>query len=187
MSEPVLNRTGMDAALRAVWPGLRSYVVALLGGRGEHADDVMQETALHLWNNRERLDAPENFTRWAFRVAYFKAKSKRRDLARANATLFGEELFERIADAGEPLFSAECEARLNALRHCVAEAPPAERELLVGHYGEGRPLIALARALGLSPDAMHQRACRLRRALRSCMKRRFDAGDARETIPFPLS
>ena len=187
MTAPAFDRTEMDVALRAAWPGLRSYVVALLGGRGEHADDVLQEAALYLWNNRERLDAPENFSRWAYRVAYFKAKSKRRDLARANATVFGEEFFERIADAGEPLFSAESEARLNALRRCVAEAPAEERALLVGHYGEGRPLTALAQKFGLSADAIHQRACRLRRALRACMKRRVVSAEPHDTIPFPLS
>lgn len=187
MTRAVLDRTEMDAALRATWPGLRSYVVALLGGRGEHADDVMQETALYLWNHRERLDAPENFPRWAFRVAYFHAKSKRRDLARAHAAVFGEEFFERLAEAAEPLFSAESEARLRALRHCVAEVPEAERTLLVSHYGEGRPLTVLAKSLGLSADAMHQRASRLRRALRTCMKRRIAEPETNEPTPFPLS
>lgn len=172
----------LDEALRAVWPGLKAYVVSLLGGRREHADDVLQETALFIWNNREKIAGMENFEGWAFRIAYFKAQSKRRDLARDRHTVFSEALFEKLAEEAETTFRADAESRLNALGACVGKVSADDRSILVWCYVENRSLTELARRLGRSADAVHQKISRIRRALRVCLEKRL-AGSGDDPLP----
>lgn len=159
----------LDEALRSVWPGLRAYVLSLLAGRREQVDDVLQETALFIWNNREKLAEIRSFNAWAFRIAYFKAQARRRDLARDRSTVFSEELFEKLAEEAETRFSRG--DRLAALGECVKKMPDDARALLVWRYVDNRPLTELARNMGRSADSIHQRICRLRRALRACMEK----------------
>ena len=159
----------LDTALRTVWPGLRAYVTSLLLGRRDEVDDVMQEAALFIWNNREKLAEVENFNAWAFRIAYFKAQAKRRDLARDRHTMFSEQLFEKLAEEAELRFGEDSEKRLSTLADCVAKAPADDRSLLIWRYVDNRPLTELATKLGKSSDSVHQRICRRRKALRACM------------------
>ena len=168
----------LDEALRTVWPGLKAYVVSLLGAHREHVDDVLQEAALFIWNNREKLAEVENFNGWAFRIAYFKAQSKRRDLARDRHTAFSEALFEKLAEEAEERFGTHAQERLNALGECVKKLPGDERALLVWRYVDNRPLTELAHTLGRSADSLHQRVSRLRRALRACMDKNPGLADA---------
>lgn len=166
----------LDEALRAVWPGLRAYVLSLLAGRRDQVDDVLQEAALFIWNNREKLAEIENFNAWAFRIAYFKAQSKRRDLARDRHTVFSEELFEQLAEAGESRFGDASERRLKTLAECVQKASADDRALLVWRYVENRALTELAALTGRSADSVHQRVCRLRKSLRLCMDKHAEPG-----------
>jgi DNA-directed RNA polymerase specialized sigma24 family protein len=55
---------------------LYRYVCALLP-RPQDARDVVQETALALWENFERYDAARPFLPWALRFALNKARRSR--------------------------------------------------------------------------------------------------------------
>ena len=176
-----IDESRLDEALRALRPGLKGYVVALLGGHRAHAEDVLQEVALHVWNNREKLPEIERFDRWVARIAYFKAQSRRRDLARDRHTTFSDALFERIADESAPAIR-DGGARRDALRECLARLAPEDRTTLSRHYAENLPFPEIARLLGLNVAAVHQRFTRLRRNLRACLERRL-AGGAPDPTP----
>jgi DNA-directed RNA polymerase specialized sigma24 family protein len=84
-----------------------------------------------------------------------------------------------ISDPSQELLSA----RLDCLEGCVAQLPQENREIIIRYYSlEKSEKIAdrrdLARALGLSPEALRMRAVRIRRILETCvddcMKRRGD-------------
>ncbi len=143
------------------------------------ADDVLQETALFIWNNREKLAEVDDFRPWAFRIAYFKAQSKRRDLSRDRHTVFSEAIFERLAAEAEASFSGDNESLLNALGECVRVVSDDDRALLVWRYSDNKSLVDLARLLGRSADSLHQKISRLRRGLRACMEKRLAADTAR--------
>lgn len=170
---PVTEAT-LDVALRAVWPGLNAYVVSMLGAHRHLADDVMQETALFVWEHRSELPTVRNFDAWVFRTAYFKTLSLRRDLARRKEALIGDELFEKIAGAATES-AGETEARLDALRSCVASVPADDRRLLDWRYRENRTLTEIAPLLKQTANALHQRICRVRRSLRNCVEAKLAA------------
>lgn len=170
----------LDAALREVWPALRAYVSVMLGAHRHRVDDVLQDTAVWVWEHRYDLPKVNNFTGWIFRAAYFKTLSCRRDLARERALVVDDSVFERIAEAAAEV-SADTGARLQALGECLAALEPEDRELLQSRYRDRRPLVAVAAAMRQSLNAVHQRLWRLRRTLRRCVAYRLmprDAGDA---------
>lgn len=174
---PVTEAT-LDKALRAVWPGLRAYVVSMLGPHRHLAEDVMQETALFVWEKRAELPGVRNFDAWVFRSAYFKTLSLRRDLVRRKETLIGDELFEKIAAAAGEETGFATEARLTALVSCIEAVPAPDRELLDWRYRDNRTLVEIAPMLKQAVNTLHQRVSRLRRALRNCVEHKLAAGHA---------
>lgn len=68
------------------------------------------------------------------------------------------------------------EAMLGCLDKCVAELDAANREIILGYYiGQERAKIdnrrAIASSLGISPNALTIRACRIRDRLEGCVRR----------------
>lgn len=170
-SRPVTEGT-LDAALREVWPGLGAYVSSLLGAHRHMADDVLQETALWVWEKRAELPGVRNFNAWVFRAAYFKTLALRRDLLRSKELVLGDEIFERLAIAAEePSFVTD--ARLDALASCIEATRESDRRLIEWRYRDKRPLTELAALLNQTKDTLHQRVCRLRRALRHCVEHKL--------------
>lgn len=172
-----VNEANLDTALQAVWPGLRAYVVSMLGAHRHLADDVLQETALFVWEKRSELPEVRNFNGWVFKAAYFKTQSCRRDLARKKETVMSNEIFELIAEAaGES--EAATEERMTALRACISSVSDTEQRLLERRYSEKQPVAVIAAALKISENLMSQRLSRLRRFLRNCVEQRLASGEA---------
>lgn len=166
---PVTEDTLPDA-LRAAWPGLRAYVFALLGPHRDLADDVLQEASLHVWEHRAELPGVINFNAWLFTIARFKVMGTRRDLARRRETLLGDDALALIDRAAERLLAEGHEARISALEGCLENLGRDDRALLVWRYRDKRPLTELAATMNRPADTLHQRVCRLRRALRLCVE-----------------
>jgi DNA-directed RNA polymerase specialized sigma24 family protein len=66
----------------------------------------------------------------------------------------------------------EVSEALRLLYLCLDELPPSSRDLIERYYRDPRP--TLARALGLSLNALRNRAMRVREALADCVSRRRD-------------
>lgn len=67
------------------------------------------------------------------------------------------------------------DARVPLLRHCLSELGPRDRELVLAYYGEGQGKgnrAQLAERLGVSLNAVHIKACRLRGQVRRCVEAR---------------
>src|SRR6478736_9185599 len=93
-----------DALLVAVQPRLRAYVASLLGG-WTAVDDIVQDVSMVLIQKRETFEPNSNFPAWAFRVAYFKATTWRRDMQREGRVMFSETFFQTAAAIAEDHFA----------------------------------------------------------------------------------
>lgn len=156
------------AGIRAALCG---YVASILPVR-EAVEDVVQETLQFLWASRESFEPGSNFKAWAFKVAYFKALSHRRDLQRSKVVMFSEDLIHRIAGASESR-ADEADRRLEALRDCVAGLRPQDRQLLHSKYMDQRSLTDQAHAAGMPPNRLQKALSRIRLALRHCIAQRL--------------
>ncbi len=148
-------------------PKLFAFIRSLVLSRAD-ADDVLQETALVLWEKFEQFEQGTHFDRWAYRVArlqvmYFRQKKARDRLQ------FSDALIEQLAED----MSAEndrIEARHDALTHCLAKLPDEDRQLVAQRYSGRTTNRDVASASGRSESAISRALNRIYIALLVCIE-----------------
>lgn len=168
---------GFDAMLLDAQPRLRGYLASILGGWVD-VDDLLQETNLVLVKKQEDFKSGTNFIAWAFRVAYFKATTWRRDRSREGRVILSDHGFQELALVAEEYFST-LPPRMGALRQCLAELPAGDQELVRRNYFDKEPLTAIASGWRVASNTLHKRMSRIRLVLRACLERR----ERRESSP----
>lgn len=163
----------LDSQLEELRPALMSYVLSLVPDRNA-CDDIVQETFLFLWNRREEFEPGTNFKAWAFKAAWFKVLTHRRELQRRKTVSFSEDVLDRISKAAEHL-AEDLDQRLAALHHCVSELPPENRHLLRLKYLDRLSLTDHAKNLGVKPNQIQKTLSRIRIALRHCVETRLSS------------
>lgn len=163
--------TAIEARIAELRPALKGYVLSLLP-QSDVCDDVVQETCLFLWEKRDEFPEIRDFKAWAFKTAWFKALSARRDLQRRKYVTLSEDVLQRIAGAAEEQ-AAGTDHRIEDLRQCLASLPEKDLELLRLKYSRGLSLAVHARQLGWQPNRLQKAISRLRLVLRHCIETRI--------------
>ena len=161
----------LGAQIEGLRPALKGYVLSLLPDR-DACEDVVQETCLFLWDRRGDFEAGSNFRAWAFKAAWFKVLTHRREMQRQKLVSFSEDVLERISRASQE-FSENVDHRLAALNHCVASLPVESQRLLQLRYLDKLSLTAHAKNLGVKPNQIQKSLSRIRIALRQCIENRL--------------
>lgn len=157
------------ALMEANQQSLLAYIISILGSSTD-ADDALQETNIFLWENQHDYQPGTNFKAWAFRIAYFKAMSCRRNRARTRTVEFSESMLQRIAIHATNHLDQQKASRLDALQRCLAKLSGHERELISHKYEQKRSLVSYANTVGKSANALHKSISRIRLALRNCVE-----------------
>lgn len=146
------------------------YVAALVPSVTD-AEDIVQQTALALWEKFEAYDPEQPFTPWACRFALNKARQwiERRQRWQ---TLLSHGLAEELAQRRQEL-QPEFERRLKHLEACVAKLPPAHRSLVEGYYYDRSDIECLAERSGKSEAATYKMLQRIRQVLQHCVESRI--------------
>src|SRR5436190_10709167 len=107
------------------------YVATLVPNVAD-AEDIVQQTAVALWEKFEAYDPGQPFTPWACRFALNKARQwvERRQRWQA---LLERGLAEELAQRREEL-RPELEYRLKHLEGCLGKLPGEQRLLVEGYY-----------------------------------------------------
>lgn len=146
------------------------YIVSLCHDHAL-AKDILQETNLTLWRKAEDFEEGTSFNAWACRIAYFHLLNHRRKRSREQL-VFDEDVFDYLAERQETRAAAS-DHRLEALRHCVAKLPPAQRDLLDRRYRPGASVQAIAQEQGKTEGAVSQALFRIRTALQRCIEKQM--------------
>jgi RNA polymerase sigma-70 factor (ECF subfamily) len=106
------------------------YVAALVPNVVD-AEDIVQQTAMALWEKFDAYDPSQPFTRWACRFALNKARQwmERRQCWQ---TLLDHGLAEELAQRRQEL-QPEFELRLKHLEGCLGKLPEKQRSLDEGY------------------------------------------------------
>lgn len=163
----------LGARIEELRPALSGYVLSLLPDRNA-CEDVVQETCLFLWERRADFEPGSNFKAWAFKTAWFKVLTHRREMQRRKQISFSEDVLERISRAAEQ-FADEADHRLSALRACVTELPAESQQLVRLKYLDRFSLAAHARKLGVKPNQIQKSLSRIRISLRHCIESRLSS------------
>lgn len=156
---------------------LYAYILTLVPD-ADSASDILQQTNVVLWRDSDRFSEGTNFLSWAFRVAYFQVLDYREKRQR-DRLRFNKDLFEDLAAESERS-SDSSDLRLEALRKCLADLPPKQRDLVQSRYGEGQSVADIAKVRGQTAGSLATFLHRIRRALLDCVERRVAAAEARK-------
>jgi RNA polymerase sigma-70 factor (ECF subfamily) len=143
------------------------YVAALVPNLAD-AEDIVQQTALALWEKFDAYDPARPFTPWACRFALNKTRQWLERRQRWQA-LLEHGLAEELAQRREEL-QPQFEARLKYLESCLGALPEAQRALVQGYYYERASIDALAGRFRRTEAATYKMLQRIRYDLRLCLE-----------------
>jgi RNA polymerase sigma-70 factor (ECF subfamily) len=142
--------------------------VAVLVPNVTEAEDIVQQTAMALWEKFDAYDPRQPFTPWACRFALNKARQWIERRQRWQALLdrgLAEELMQRRQE-----LLPEFETRLKHLEGCLGNLPQEQRSLVQGYYYERTNIETLAHRSGRSEAATYKMLQRIRHALQVCVE-----------------
>jgi RNA polymerase sigma-70 factor (ECF subfamily) len=145
------------------------YVAALVPNVTD-AEDIVQQTALALWEKFNAYDSTQPFTPWACRFALNKTRQwiERRQRWQA---LLDNGLAEELAQRRQEL-QPEFERRLRHLDDCLGKLPPGQRLLVEAYYYERSDIESVAGRSGRTVAATYKMLQRIRQALQLCVETR---------------
>lgn len=143
------------------------YVAALVPNVAD-AEDIVQQTALALWEKFDAYDPDQPFTPWACRFALNKARQWIERRQRWKDLLEGG-LAEELAQRRETLLP-ELETRLRHLEGCLGKLPGDQRSIVEAYYYHRTGIESVAQSCGRSVEATYKALQRIRSALQCCME-----------------
>src|SRR5688500_8025524 len=143
------------------------YVAALIPNIAD-AEDIVQQTAIALWEKFDAYDPAQPFTPWACRFALNKARQWIERRQRWQALLEGG-LAEELAQRREEL-RPELEYRLKHLEGCLGKLPKVQRALVDGYYYHRTSIEQLSESSGRTAAATYKALQRIRIALQICIE-----------------
>jgi RNA polymerase sigma-70 factor (ECF subfamily) len=142
--------------------------VATLVPNVTDAEDIVQQTAMALWQKFDAYDPAQPFTPWACRFALNKARQWIQRRQRWQA-LLEHGLAEELAQRRQEL-QPEFERQLRHLDHCLGRLPPAQRSLVKAYYYDRTDVDSLAERSGRTVGATYKTLQRIRHSLQICME-----------------
>ncbi|WP_206352453.1 sigma-70 family RNA polymerase sigma factor [Tautonia rosea] len=139
-------------------------------------EDVFQKTSIVLWKKLPEFDRSGSFFHWACGIAFNEVRNFL-TVQRRSRLHFDLELIQLLAEeaAAEDELS---EARIAALRRCMAGLSERQREILRRCYMGSETITDVATRLGKERTALYKQLARLRSRLLECIRIRL----AREGI-----
>lgn len=134
------------------------------------ARDIVQETAVVLWEHFSEYDSTRPFLNWACGFARIEV---RRFLRRAHRRSMLSEEAAAALMASEQNDAVLHEERERYLEDCRARLPSAQRNMLDGYYQGRERVEALAQRHGRSVEAIYKTLQRIRHALLECIERKL--------------
>ena len=142
--------------------------VAVLVPNLTDAEDIVQQTAIALWEKFDAYDPSRPFTPWACRFALNKARQWIERRQRWQALLEGG-LAEELSQRREAL-RPELELRLRHLEGCIGKLPSEQRSMLESYYYQRTRIEKLAESSGRTVEATYKALQRIRNALQVCVE-----------------
>lgn len=156
---------------------IRSFIYSIHPEAGD-LDDLMQDTAISLWEKFETYDRTREFLPWAMRLAYFEVLRLRKKRSR-DRLVFSDELVEALA--GEATDAPSADGVRQALDACLCLLDARARDVIDARYARGTSITDLAASRKESVHRLYRLLEKVRGILIACVRQRLAA----EGHPFP--
>ena len=143
------------------------YVVALVPNLGD-AQEIVQQTAVLLWEKFDQYDAKRPFAPWACRFA-LNVTRQWIDRRKSWKALLEGGLAEELALRREQL-RPEFDERLVHLDQCLQKLPEYQRSMLECYYFRQQDIDVVAGQVRRSVEATYKALQRIRKQLRDCIE-----------------
>lgn len=150
-------------------PEILRAVMVFVPSRAD-ARDIVQETAVTLWQQFDQYDAARPFANWAIGYARIQVRRWFRSVQRESQ--LSEKAVEALLIADDER-ADDKEKRDAALRACLEAMPVNSREIIEGYYFAERSVESLATAHGRTVEAIYKTLQRLRAGLLDCMDQKL--------------
>jgi RNA polymerase sigma-70 factor (ECF subfamily) len=150
---------------------IRNFIYSIHPDAGD-LDDIMQDTAISLWEKFETFDSGREFLPWAMRLAYFEVLRFRKKRSR-DRLVFSDELVEVLA--GEAPQHDQADPVRVALDSCLCRLDARSRAVIEARYGQGTSITELAAARNESVHRLYRILEKVRGTLVSCVRRKLAA------------
>jgi len=147
---------------------LARYIFSLVPNPVD-TEDILQKTAIAIWEQFAEYDQTRDFLPWAKRFAYFEVLNYRKSRAR-DRLIFNEEAIAFLAEARVE-HQTVLEQRRIALKKCLRKLGEADRELLEQRYGRGSSIADLAESRNRTVKSLYRRLDRVRELIADCIER----------------
>ena len=145
---------------------IRHYIKRLVY-QSDDAEDIMQATALILWEKFETYKPEYPFTPWAFKIAYNEIRNYYRRNEKKNA-FFEETTLEQLAQIAESK-STHLDEILLHLKDCLHKLKDSDRRLVEYRYCDDGRINDLAKEQKTTPNALSKSLQKIRRQLFLCI------------------
>ena len=171
--DPASNDQNSDfvALLTEHQAALRLYVASLLPGESRAAD-VAQQANATIWKKREDFELGTNFKAWIFSIARYEVLNFRKRQAQDSRLVFSEELEEIMAEE-LPTLANDMDDRQAALKGCLEDLKPADRDLILNRYFKGTALKDYADQIDRSVGGLKVTLHRIRNRLQQCIEHKL--------------
>lgn len=135
----------------------------------DDARDLMQETAVIMWQKYTIQDQEERFLWWGIAIARNLVKQYFRKLKRDHL-IFSEQLLAEIEDRSLSHLDSH-QDYLSALRTCLSRLSSQQRLLLTMKYERGMKVKEISERVKRSAEAVYKIIARTQAALQRCILR----------------
>jgi RNA polymerase sigma factor (sigma-70 family) len=153
------------------YPHVYRFTASASGASAADVDDLVQETLLHAWRNRDQYRGDASLDSWILAIARNRVRMRlRADRSRdafenALKAIDREELSEDLVRNSETI---------GAVRRALESLDAEQREVLLRRYFQSLTIRQIAMSLGETEKAIESRLHRAREALR---ERLIQGGD----------
>jgi RNA polymerase sigma-70 factor (ECF subfamily) len=134
-------------------------------------EEVFQKTSIVLWKKMAEFDPTGSFFHWACGVAFNEVRNFL-TVQRRSRLRFDLELIELLAEEARTE-SDLSEARLSALRRCMAELGERQQQIMRQCYMGAESITEVAAQLGRERGALYKQLARLKEKLLDCIRSRL--------------
>jgi len=143
------------------------YIATLLPNRSD-AEDLFQQVALLLWQQRQQYDPARDFLPWALGIAHNEVRNFFRKKSRRGLHL-SDGILDKLSETRHAAAS-RLESLLGRLEDCLARLTDEQRELVEACYLSDAPIKAIAAERNVDPAAFYKRLDRIRWILMDCIE-----------------
>ena len=160
------DQKAFDALFRRYYPTLCAYGHRFVDL--EDAEEIVQDSLLWIWENRENLFIETSLSSYLFKMIYRKALNKLAhiDATQRADTRFYEEMQEMLQDTD--LYQVE--ELTQRIKDAIATLPESYREAVVMHRFRDMSYKEIAEILGISPKTVDYRIQQALKQLRVDLK-----------------